>query len=172
MSFDVFLIASSASPAGHDLRVATDRALASCGARRGRRGESDIVLASGGDQEFFDADDGEAGGMFALRGLHGEISEMIFAVADATRCFIIFPSNEEPVALRTPSNTGILVGGEDMPVERVVSPRDLGARLAKPFGGWADYADSLDADQDDDEDEDLEIDPSLLDRFFKPSKKD
>ena len=175
MSFDVFLIASSASPDGAQARVATDRALAACGARRGRHGEFDFMLANGGGQEFYGEDDDTAGGMFALRGISPEVVHLIFAIADATRCFIIFPG-EEPVALRTPSNDGELVGAEDLPIERITSPRALADRLGEPFGDWAAYAQSIgsgaapDSDEDDDDDLEIEIDPTLLDRFFKRPK--
>lgn len=178
MSFDVFLIASSTSPDGAQARVATDRALAACGARRGRHGEFDFMLANGGGQEFYGEDDDTAGGMFALRGISPEVVQLIFAIADATRCFIIFPG-EEPVALRTPSNDGELVGAEDLPIERIADAQALAKRLGDPFGDWADYAGSItsgaavpDSDEHEADDVEIEIDPTLLDRFFKRPNKD
>src|SRR5437868_5931377 len=131
MSFDVFLIPSSASPMGPAALAAIDRGLAACGARRGRGGEDDIVLPSGQGVEFYGPDDADAGGMFGLHSLTDEIVGMIFRVADATACFVIAPG-EAPVLLRTPGNTGDPPLGEDgdAPVVAVADTQALAVRLS------------------------------------------
>jgi hypothetical protein len=166
MSFDVFLIPSSASPTGPAARAAVGRALAVCGARWGKDGEFDMVLASGAGLEFYEPDDDDAGGMFTLHGLDPEAMEVIFQVAEATCCFIIAPG-EAPALLRTPGNAGDPPSGdEDAPIVRVADAEDLAARLS------GDLSVAL-SDLLDEADEELpEIDPTLLDRFFKRPKKD
>jgi hypothetical protein len=161
MSFDVFLIPSSVSPMGPAAQAALGDALAKCGARWGKEGEDDIVLASGAGCEFYEPEDDNAGGMFTLRGLDAEVVQLIFQVAETTACFIIAPG-EAPALLRTPGNTGEPPPGDaDAPIASVTDARDLSARL----GG--DFTDALAAVADDDL---PEIDPTLLDRFFKRPK--
>jgi hypothetical protein len=161
MSFDVFLIPSSISPMGAAAQAALGDALTRCGARWGKDGEYDIVLASGAGCEFYEPEDDNAGGMFTLHTLDPEVAQLVFQVAETTACFIIAPG-EAPALLRTPGNTGDPPpGDEDAPIARVADARDLRARL----GG--DFTDALAAVAD----EDLpEIDPTLLDRFFKRPK--
>lgn len=179
MSFDVFLIETTASPKGSDLVRATDEALRVCGARRGRSGEMPLVLASGGEVEFYSSDDETAGGMFALRGESPEVIELVFRLADATRCFIIFPS-DEPALLRTPGNSGDLLADSDAPprdaadapIVPITDARQLAELIQGGFTDWADYAAQVagSTPDDDEDDEDIDVDPTLLDRFFKPSK--
>lgn len=169
MSFDVFLIASSASPQGAELRAATGSALALCGARRGAKGDADFVLASGQNEEFFTSDDGEAGGMFATRGLSPELVNLMFELADATQCFITFPS-EEPAVLRTPGNTGE-IPDEGMEVIPIADASDLRGRLEGGLGGPVDDLTEITGSSRPTE-SGPPADSSLLDRFFKRSAKD
>ena len=184
MSFDIYLVPSSATPSGREAHAATGRALAACGARWGGSGEADVVLSTGEEVEFYGADDENPGAMFALRGgLTPALARLIFEVADATRCFVTAPL-EQPRVLRTPGNTGTLGpdDADDVGTEVIVDiadVRELIAQLSGGLGIWTDYAATVTAgpaiaasdDDDDDEPEDLpEPDPTLLDRFFKRPK--
>ncbi|WP_293682777.1 hypothetical protein [uncultured Phenylobacterium sp.] len=178
MSFDIYLVPSSATPDGRAAHAATGRALAACDARWGRSGEADVILSTGEEVEFYGADEGNPGAMFALRGgLTPELARVIFEVADATRCFVTAPL-EPPRVLRTPGNAGTLSpdDAEDVGADVIVDVADVRALVAQLSGGlgiWSDYAATVRsgpaaAAGDDDELEDLpEPDPSLLDRFFK-----
>lgn len=139
MSFDVYLIPTTASPEGDEVRAATDRALALCGARRGGPEECDYVLASGYGQEFFGGDDGSAGGVFALRGLDAERAHVIFEIADATQCFII-AAQEDCAPMRTPGNFGAAPGGDETPqIIDIADPAELVAYLEGGLDAWSDY---------------------------------
>ena len=178
MSFDIYLVPSSATPDGRGAHAATGRALAACGARWGGSGEADVVLSTGEEVEFYGPDDANPGAMFALRGgLTPELARVIFEVADATSCFVTAPL-EQPRVLRTPGNAGTLDpdDAEDVGADLIVDVADvraLVAQLSAGVGIWTDYAASVRtgpavAAADDDEAEDLpEPDPTLLDRFFK-----
>ncbi|MBW8814917.1 MAG: hypothetical protein JF588_15970 [Caulobacterales bacterium] len=170
MSFDVFLISSSASPSGAEADMALDRALALCGARRGATADADIVLPSGDDVEFFGAGPGEVGGMFALRSLDQELANLIFEVADATRCLVIFPG-DEPAFLRTPGHEGVALDPDAPEIVEVEDAAALFRRLHGPAESWADYAGSVTGAPPPDAPEATNSDPTLLDRFFKRSNK-
>ena len=149
MSFDVFLITSSASPEGEAARTATDRALALCGARRAHP-DQDLILSTGEDVEFYGANDEDAGGMFALRGeLSPELALVMFEIADATHCFIVSTDGARTF-LRTPSNTAEPPEGSDADdgdepwtVEPVADSTELAQRLVGGVATWSDYRDHL-----------------------------
>jgi hypothetical protein len=181
MSFDIYLVPSSATPQGREAQAATGRALAACGARWGGSGEADVLLSSGEEVEFYGPDERNPGAMFALRGgLSPELARVIFEVADATRCFVT-ALLEPPRVLRTPGNAGTLSpdDAEDVGADVIVDVADvraLVAQLSEGTGVWTDYAATVRAGPaaagaDDDEPEELaELDPTLLDRFFKRPK--
>lgn len=180
MSFDVFLVPSSATPdGGGEARAATERALTACGAHWGGSDDADIVLTTGEEIEFYGANDQNPGAMFALRGaLSSQLAQVIFAVADATRCFITAPL-EQPRLLRTPGNKGQLSAedAEEVGTELIVEIADaagLVAELSGGLGAWVDYAAAVTGgvvdESDDEDDDDPVIDPTLLDRFFKRPK--
>lgn len=173
MSFDVYLIPSAASPEGEAAQTAFDRALAICGARRGGPGEADVVLASGAELEFFHGDDDEdAGGMFALRSIAVEAVNLIFELADATGCFIIFPS-DRPRLLRTPSNDAELPEGGPDDLADIADAGELERLLLTPFDDHADYVSQVTgAPPEPASEPPPATDPSLLDRFFKRPNKD
>lgn len=179
MSFDVYLIPSSATPSGREARAATGRALTICRARWGGRGEADIILSTNEEVEFYGADDENPGAMFALRGgLTPELAQAIFEVADATHCFVTAPL-EQPRLLRTPANTGTLSAedAEEVGTARIVDVADadeLAVQLRADLGDAAAYPPIVIAgaggETSDDDDDDPVIDPTLLDRFFKRPK--
>jgi len=142
VSFDVFLCASSTSPAGAAAKAATDAALARCGARRGGEGEFELVLADGSGQEYFEDGD-TAGGMFALRGLDAERAQVIFQIAEATQCFIV-AAQDPPTSFRTPANSGEPPeGAEGMEVVTIARAEELLARLSGGVERWSDYRDQV-----------------------------
>ena len=180
MSFDIYLVPSSATPSGREAHAATGRALTACGARWGGRGEADVLLSTNEEVEFYGADDDNPGAMFSLRGgLTPALARVIFEVADATRCFVTAPL-DEPRLLRTPGNAGTLGAedAEDVGTAIIIDIADVAALVAQLNLGvetWADYAATVIAGPaaaaSDGEPEALpDIDPSLLDRFFKRPK--
>jgi hypothetical protein len=141
VSFDIHLISTGQSPMSDEARVAVDRALALCGARRGGPEESDIVGASGQNHEFFEGDKDDAGSMFPLRGLDAEICHLISEVAEATRCFVL-PVQAETAFLRTPGNPGAPPAG-DMAVIDIPDPEALLAYLSGGADTWRAYRDDI-----------------------------
>ncbi|HEY0648592.1 hypothetical protein [Phenylobacterium sp.] len=150
MSFDVFLVPSSATPGGPEARAATDGALLLCGARRAHP-DQDLVLCTGEEVEFYGADD-DPGGMFALRGgLSPELAQVIFEIADATACYIM-AADESGAVLRTPGNSGAPLladedaGDEDEVAREVIpvaDPAELAQRLMGGFEAWSGYRDGI-----------------------------
>lgn len=138
MSFDVHLFASSKTPEPEAFKPLTSRVLQALGATGGLE-DGNITLSDGAEFELFAG--GGGGAMFALRGLTPSIAEAIFAVAEATGCFIFADSDG---FLRTPTNDGDLPdGAEDMAVETVETAGALFQSLSGGFSVWADYRDRI-----------------------------
>jgi len=131
MSFDVFLIPSSETP---DEPVFQSRASAACEGIGATWLDDGVRFANGGSVEVYGGDEG--GVMFALRAFAPAIVELIYAVADATSCFIMWEGDMH----RTPGNEGALPGGNDVPFELVSSWQELGERIAPDFGDWSSFA--------------------------------
>ena len=83
--------------------------------------------------------------MISMRGFSPSVAEVIFAIADATACFIIV-ADETPQAFRTPHNTGEPPHTESDGFPEI-RPVDDGLTLAKlmsdDFWDWSDWRDQL-----------------------------
>lgn len=133
MSFDVFLIDSSATPGEAELVQRIDAALASVGARRAE-GDGELIITTDGDFELF-------GTMAALRGLSPGIAGALFAMAEGTSTFLV-PASEEGVALRTPGNSGD--APEDfLPIVEIADPDALLRQLGGGVEAWSAYRDQV-----------------------------
>lgn len=140
MSFDVFLIPSSATPNATSWAKCVSQVLADAGAKTSGDGV-DVTLPDGASFELHAS--GSPGAMFALRGFAPSICEAVYRLADATSCFIV-PSGGTDAALRTPGNSGEPPPGEGFPpIERVDSAAQLTTRLAPDFGNWSDFRDQV-----------------------------
>ena len=87
--------------------------------------------------------------MFALRGFSPSIAEAIFAVADATSCFILSAA-EVATPLRTPANAGDLVMDPDEAAEfppplPIADAAALMTIMGVDFDGWSHYRDQIQA---------------------------
>ncbi|MDO9335782.1 MAG: hypothetical protein Q7T61_05230 [Caulobacter sp.] len=159
MSFDIFLIASSASPMPTQASEAVRRALASVGGRE-TEPPGVFVARDGADVEFY-CGDGGPGGMFATHGLPLSIVELIVAVAEAQKCFIL-PVAEGMQAYRTPGNDGDPPSTQAdgfPPIVAIATPRALLDEINAGFEAWSDYRDQVVNPAD-------TRPPSLLGRLF------
>jgi hypothetical protein len=142
MSFDVHLIASSTSPAPAAFEALVDAALAHVGAT-GSVASEEILTHDGMVAELYAS--GGDGAMFALRGFSQSLADVIFAVAEATACFIV-AADENPKAFRTPSNGGEAPTTEEdgfPPIVAIASATALAEALGNDFGSWSDYRDQI-----------------------------
>lgn len=137
MSFDVWLVPPDEAMSEEGARTAIDRALAEFGADLV---DDEIAFRDGSYLTFY----GEPfpGGYFSFRHLDARISAVIFAVADATGCFIVL---SEPPFLRTPSNRSPMPAGFDETFEPVDVPDadDLLRRMEVRFLEWSDYRNQI-----------------------------
>jgi len=138
MSFDVFLVPSSTTPAA-DLYGATAlEALRAAEIQPGRyTGEWRTV-----DGAFFDLDvEGGNDAMFELRTFTPSIAAAIFALADQTASFVV-PASEVSCALRTPANRG--APPDDFPsITDVADVQALVQALEAGFAGWSEFRDKV-----------------------------
>jgi hypothetical protein len=143
MSFSVFLIESSASPPTEVFAAHADAALTKIRAT-GSVTRGDVVTNDGWSVGVY-CDRGQ-GGMVKLQSLTLSIAELIFAVADATCCYIVSEDNGT-VALRTHGNVGTLAMSADdedkLKIVDIENPTALEAKLSEPFGAWSGYRDQI-----------------------------
>jgi hypothetical protein len=139
MSFDVHLVASTSSPPPGVFEAKVDAALQALGAQGGVANET-FRTHDGLETELYAT--GGGGAMFALRGLSLSMADAIFAVAEATACFILPPA-EVLTPLRTPSNIGSpSVRDEEFPPPiPIADSAALMAVLNDGFDGWSRFRD-------------------------------
>lgn len=119
-----------------------DAALAKLGAA-GSVASEEILTHDGMVAELYAS--GGDGAMFALRGFSQSLADVIFAVADATACFIV-AADEDPKAFRTPSNDGEAPTTEEdgfPPIIAIASAKALAEALSDDFESWSDYRDQV-----------------------------
>jgi hypothetical protein len=146
MSFDVHLLASTSSPPPGAFEAKVDAVLRALGAEGGVA-EEGLRTHDGLEAELYAA--GGGGAMFALRGFSPSMAEAIFAVADATSCFILSAA-EVATPLRTPANAGDLAmnpeeAAEFPPPLPIADAAALMAIMAGDFDGWSRYRDQIQA---------------------------
>ncbi|MBI5939461.1 MAG: hypothetical protein HY859_03450 [Caulobacterales bacterium] len=137
MSFDVFLVAPEEEMPAEEAARALALALHAIGAAL--HGD-ELHLHDGRWIEFYGSGPG-SGGMFALRGLDRSVAEAIYAVAEATSCFIVAAGGSK-VAFRTPGNTKS-PPEELFPQEVVEGPDELLAGLSDGHADWTAYRDQV-----------------------------
>jgi hypothetical protein len=134
MSFDVFLIPSSASPPDAQFGRAVQAVVIASGGRA--PSEDSVMMASdGGEFELF------GGSMFALRGLSPGICEVIFRSAARTNSYIV-PTSDEAVVLKVKGTVGR--GPKDLgPIKLIANSQGLCGVLEHGYRGWRAYADHV-----------------------------
>ena len=138
MSFDVFFIPSSDSLPEEEFDAGIEAAVALFG------GVDDMGFPStleGYSFELF-------GSMFALRGWHDSMADLLFEVAQATSSFIV-PAGTYDEPMRTPNNRGDAPGLDD--VVLVSGPSDVADRIGPNFTGWTGYRGQVWRDPDADQ---------------------
>ena len=131
MSFDVFLIPSSASPPKASFGREVRAAIVASGGHV--PGEDDVMQAPDGTEfELY------GGSMFSLRGLSPGVCQVIYRAAARTNAYIV-PTDEDGAALKVKGTTGNPPKGLT-PIKLVADPQTLCARLEHGFQSWSAYA--------------------------------
>jgi hypothetical protein len=134
MSFDVFLIESSATPPKAQFERQMIEAIRSTGA---------WVSDDGGEVRTTDgADFNLYGGMFSLHGLTLQTCRLIFAAAEKTNAYIVPTGVENAPSLKIKGTRGRPPKGL-FPIKVVVDPRMLCSALQPDYEGWRGYADHV-----------------------------
>jgi len=140
MSWDVFLIPSSATPAASEYVRRTREVVADL---EGVCHDDVLVeLKSGASVEIFGPKPEEEHGhaMWALRGFGPSLADLMFRVAAATDSYIV--SGELGIALATPNHAGE-PPDDFLPIEAVADADDLLTRLTGPLEAWTEYRDQV-----------------------------
>jgi hypothetical protein len=127
MSFDIYLVASSASPPEAAFEASVREAVAGAGGRF----EGDGVMVrtpSGETVELF------GGGMFALHDFGPGLCSLIFTAAERSHAYIV-PTGGEAVAYRVTGMTGA-PPADFLPVKDVAGPDELCRRLEPEYRAW------------------------------------
>jgi len=136
MSFDVFLLPSSASPpaGAYDQRVVA--AALSVGAWN-------VSVDGGrtGDGLRYETYGGGSGTMFALRGMSPGICAVIFAAAKSTNSYIYATGGLDYAA--KPKGIRGTVSRMGMPIKTLSTPKALCAMLEQGYGGWGNFRDRV-----------------------------
>ena len=133
MSFDVFLIGSTASPPEAQMERAVRAAIH---VTTGRSADGDGVMqaADGAEFELF------GGGMFALHGLTPSICTVIFRAAQRTNAFVVVTGAEGLPTLKIKGTPGR--GPKDIgPIKLVADSQALCSVLNQGYSGWRGFAD-------------------------------
>ena len=137
MSFDVFLIGSSASPPearfGQEVRAAI---VASGG--HAPSDEGVMQAADGAEFELF------GGSMFALRGMSPSICTVIFRAAKRTNAYIVVTGEDGLPSLKVKGTTGVAPKGMGS-IKVVADPQTLCAVMEHGYQGWRGFADHVHA---------------------------
>lgn len=132
MSFDIYLVASTATPpppAFHrDVRAAVGAA--------GGRIASDGELVTGPDGFQFEMYGGDA---FMVTDLPPSVCKIVFAAAQRTNAYIVAAGGGELPTLEVAGTKGRPPGGL-APIQIVADPGALCAKLSKGFQVWSNYA--------------------------------
>jgi len=132
MSFDVFLIPSSASPPEAAFERAVRAVIVATGGRA-PKGDGVMQAPDGAEFELY------GGSMFALRGLSPGICVVIFRAAARTNAVIV-PTDDEGGSLKVKGTTGKPPTGAE-PIRLVADPQALCARLDHGYRAWGAFAD-------------------------------
>jgi hypothetical protein len=133
MSFDVFLIESTATPPPVVFQREVREAIAAAGGRIA----SDGALVTGPDGSLFEL----YGGGFSLTDLTPATCKIIFSAAQRTNAYIISAGGGLSPALKIRGTPGQPPrGGLSVPVQWIADPQSLCVKLGKGFDAWSGYA--------------------------------
>jgi hypothetical protein len=134
MSFDVYLVASSASPPDATFERSVRDVLAGAGGQIGQDGVA-VRMPNGETFELF------GGGMFAFREFSSADCTVVFAAARQTQAYIV-PTGGKSVAYKIKGAAGRPPAGF-LPIADVVDAADLCSRLETHYRAWGDFANQL-----------------------------
>lgn len=133
MSFDVFLIPSSASPTG----AAYDQQMVAAAKAAGARD----TTADGGDTPdgvSFELYGGGDGVQFALHSVSLGLCKVVFEVAKRTQSYVV-STGDVSYAVQIKGMRG-REPRLDMPVKTMATPEELCVPLRQGYGSWAGFA--------------------------------
>jgi hypothetical protein len=131
MSFDVFLIASSATPNAAQFEKDVREVVVSMGGRV----EADGVTVRTASGETFEL---QNGGMFALRDLQPTTCVVIFRAAHRTNSYVV-AAGDERVAYKVKGLLG-QPPSDFLPLREIADADDLCTQLRRGFEGWDAFA--------------------------------
>jgi hypothetical protein len=135
VSFDVYLIASSATPPSPEFHRDVRAAVGSAGGSIASDGE----LVTGPDGFQFEMYGGDA---FMLTDLTPAVCKIVFAAAQRTNAYIVAAGGGDLPTLRTAGNQGRPPRGLS-PIQVVADPKSLCVKLGKGFDVWRGYAEQV-----------------------------
>ena len=135
MSFDIYLIASTATPPPAEFHRDIRAAIASAGGRV----ESDGELIDSPDGFQFEM---YGGSSFSLTGLTPGVCKIVFASAQRTNAYIVTAGGGDLPALKVKGTQGRPPRGVS-PIQIVADPKSLCVKLGKGFDAWSGYANDV-----------------------------
>ena len=138
MSFDIYLIASTATPPPAQFHRDVRAAIGSAGGSVASDGE----LVTGPDGFQFEMYGGDS---FSLTDLTPAVCKIVFAAAQRTNAYIVTAGGGDLPTLKVEGTKGRPRAGEAalLPVRVVADPQALCVKLGKGFAVWSGYADSV-----------------------------
>jgi hypothetical protein len=140
MSFDIYLIASTATPPPAAFQRDVRAAVASAGGRVSSDGE----LVTGPDGFQFEMYGG--GNSFSLTDLTPAVCKIVFATAQRTNAYIVTAGGGDLPTLKIDGTAGRPKPGQARglaPIHLVVDPQSLCVKLGKGFDVWSGYASAV-----------------------------
>jgi hypothetical protein len=131
MSFDVFLVASSATPNAAQFEKDVRETVASTGGRI----EADGVTVRTASGETFEL---QNGGMFALRDLQPTTCAVIFRAAQRTNSYVV-AAGDEQIAYKVKGSLG-QPPSDFLPLREIADADALCTQLRRGFEGWNVFA--------------------------------
>lgn len=127
MSFDVFLVASSATPNAAQFEKDVRQVVASTGGHL----EADGVTVRTASGETFEL---QNGGMFALRDLQPATCVVIFRAAQRTNSYVV-AANHEQIAYKVKGSLG-QPPSDFLPLREIADASALCTQLRRGFEDW------------------------------------
>ncbi len=135
MSFDIYLIASTATPPPPAFHRDVREAIGSAGGRVASDGE----LVTGPDGFQFEMYGGDA---FMLTDLTPAVCRIVFSAAQRTNAYIVTAGGGDLPTLKIAGTGGRPPRGLS-PIRVVADPQSLCVKLGKGFDVWRGYADQV-----------------------------
>ena len=135
MSFDIYLIASTATPPPSQFHRDVREAIGSAGGRIASDGE----LVTGPDGFQFEMYGGDA---FMLTDLTPAVCRIVFSAAQRTNAYIVSAGGGDLPSLKIAGTRGRPPRGVS-PIQIVADPKSLCVKLGKGFDTWSAYANDV-----------------------------